>query len=66
VFIFKLEGSRPDSRPIAVCHARLAALDSAGLSHINGFQGSLEDNISELRELNMYYLFWLYLVELHR
>jgi hypothetical protein len=61
-----LKAAGPDSRPIAVCHARLAALDSAELSRINGSQGSLEDNISELRELNMYYLFWLYLVELHR
>jgi hypothetical protein len=42
------------------------ALDSAGLSHINGVPGSLEYNISEFRELNMYYLFWLYFVELHR
>ena len=42
------------------------ALDSAGLSHINGVPGSLEYNISEFRELNMYYLFWLYFVDLHR
>lgn len=40
------------------------ALDSAGFSHINGTPGNLEHNISEFRELNMYYLFLLYFAEL--
>lgn len=40
------------------------ALDQAGLSEINGIRGNLEYNISEFRELNMYYLFLLYFVDL--
>lgn len=42
-------------------------LDQAGLSIINGSPGNLEYNISEFRELNLYYLFLLYFVDLrHR
>jgi hypothetical protein len=39
-------------------------LDSSGLSWIDGSPGNLEHNISEFRELNMYYLFLLYFAEL--
>lgn len=39
-------------------------LDQAGLSEINGTLGNLEYNISEFRELNLYYLFLLYIVDL--
>lgn len=39
-------------------------LDQAGLSGINGIRGNLEYNISEFRELNLYYLFLLYIVDL--
>ncbi|MEE4217587.1 MAG: hypothetical protein V2I48_08265 [Xanthomonadales bacterium] len=40
------------------------ALDQAGLSEINGIRGNLQYNISEFRELNLYYLFLLYFVDL--
>lgn len=42
-------------------------LDQAGLSIIDGSPGNLEYNISEFRELNLYYLFLLYFADLrHR
>lgn len=42
-------------------------LDQAGLAEINGVLGNLEYNISEFRELNLYYLFLLYFIDLrHR
>jgi hypothetical protein len=40
------------------------ALDDAGLAVIDGVPGNLEKNVSEFRELNIYYLFLLYAVEL--
>lgn len=40
-------------------------LDGAGLAEINGVPGNLEHNISEFRELNMYYLFLIYFAELN-
>ncbi|MDH3903302.1 MAG: hypothetical protein OEU84_11895 [Xanthomonadales bacterium] len=40
-------------------------LDDAGHSIIAGNPGNLDKNISEFRELNMYYLFLLYLAILH-
>lgn len=40
-------------------------LDDSGLAVINGVPGNLEYNISEFRELNMYYLFLVYFAELH-
>ena len=40
-------------------------LDDTGLSHINGSPGNLEYNISEFRELNIYYIFLLYFAELN-
>lgn len=40
------------------------ALDDAGLAVIDGVPGNLEKNISEFRELNIYYLFLLYAAEL--
>jgi len=41
-------------------------LDGAGLAEINGVPGNLEHNISEFRELNMYYLFLIYFAELNQ
>lgn len=41
-------------------------LDGAGLAEINGVPGNLEHNISEFRELNMYYLFLVYFAELNQ
>ena len=40
-------------------------LDDAGHSMIAGKPGNLDKNISEFRELNMYYLLLLYLAILH-
>lgn len=40
-------------------------LDDAGHSLISGKPGNLEKNISEFRELNMYYIFLLYTALLH-
>ena len=40
-------------------------LDDAGLGIINGAQGNLHLNISEFRELNIYYLFLVYAAVLH-
>lgn len=40
-------------------------LDDAGFAIISGIHGNLEKNISEFRELNMYYLFLLYTALLH-
>jgi len=40
-------------------------LDDAGLGIINGVQGNLHLNISEFRELNIYYLFLVYAAVLH-
>lgn len=52
---------------LIVLLSRLAhLLDQSGLSYINGSPGNLEYNISEFRELNMYYLFLLYFAELHQ
>lgn len=39
-------------------------LDGAGLAQINGVPGNLQHNISEFRELNMYYLFLVYFTEI--
>ena len=39
-------------------------MDEAGHSYIGGTVGNLDYNISEFRELNMYYLFLLYVVTL--
>jgi len=41
-------------------------LDGAGYSIINGVHGNLDKNISEFRELNMYYLLLLYVALLYR
>jgi hypothetical protein len=41
------------------------SLDDAGHSIIAGKPGNLEKNISEFRELNMYYIFLLYTALLH-
>lgn len=50
---------------LLVLLSRLAHfLEGAGLSVIDGQPGSLEHNISEFRELNMYYLGLLYFAEL--
>ncbi len=35
-------------------------LDDAGLAVINGVEGNLHNNISEFRELNLYYLLLIY------
>jgi hypothetical protein len=51
---------------IAVLSRIAHLLDNAGLSQIDGAPGNLEYNISEFRELNMYYLFLLYFAELHQ
>lgn len=40
-------------------------LDEAGYSYIGGTVGNLDYNISEFRELNMYYLFLLYMATLY-
>ena len=39
-------------------------LDDAGLASVGGVPGPLEHNISEFRELNLYYLFLLYFTEI--
>lgn len=41
-------------------------LDGAGFSIINGVHGNLDKNISEFRELNMYYLLMIYTALLYR
>lgn len=47
--------------------SRLAhLLDGAGFGQINGIPGNLENNISEFREFNMYYLFLIYFAELYQ
>ena len=51
---------------IAVLSRMAHMLDGAGLAQINGVPGNLQHNISEFRELNMYYLFLIYFAELGR
>ncbi len=51
---------------LMVLLSRLAhGLDDAGYSIIGGLEGKLHKNISEFRELNMYYLLLLYTAILH-
>jgi hypothetical protein len=42
------------------------SLEDAGYSIISGVPGNLDKNISEFRELNLYFLFLLYSVQLHQ
>lgn len=51
---------------LTIAIARLAhVLDDAGFGIIDGVQGNLHLNISEFRELGMYYLFLVYAAVLH-
>lgn len=51
---------------VTIVIARIAhVLDDAGHGIINGVQGNLHFNISEFREMNMYYLFLVYSAVLH-
>jgi len=50
---------------IALLRVLARVLENSGLSMIDGNSGSLYKNLSEFRELNLYYLFLLYVANLY-